>query len=228
MKVIRKKLIAEFTGTFFMILFGCGSIIVNQSTGAISHLGVAIVWGIVVAVMISATGHISMAHFNPAVTIAFAVTDHFPKKEVLPYIIAQVTGALLACAALFIIFEQPETYGASQPAGSMMQSFMLELFLTTSLMFVIVAVATDQTAPGPIAPIMIGATVALNALWAGPISGASMNPARSIAPAIFQGAWGGHWLYWAGPILGAMLGALLYNAIRRDKEETEDIIRTPA
>lgn len=220
MKTLHKKLIAEFTGTFFMILFGCGSIIVNQLTGAISHLGVAIVWGIVVAVMISATGHISMAHFNPAVTIAFAATGHFPKKEVLPYIISQIIGALLACAALFIIFEQPETYGASQPSGSLIQSFVLELFLTASLMFVIIAVATDQTAPGPIAPIMIGATVALNALWAGPISGASMNPARSIAPAIFQGSWSGHWLYWVGPILGALLGAFLYKAIRRDKRST--------
>ena len=222
MKTLHKKLIAEFTGTFFMILFGCGSIIVNQLTGAISHLGVAIVWGIVVAVMISATGHISMAHFNPAVTIAFAATGHFPKKEVLPYIISQIIGALLACAALFIIFEQPETYGASQPSGSLIQSFVLELFLTASLMFVIIAVATDQTAPGPIAPIMIGATVALNALWAGPISGASMNPARSIAPAIVSGDLKNLWIYLVAPIIGSTLAIPFLNFIQGRKTENNN------
>ena len=216
MRVLHKKLLAELTGTFFLIFFGCGSVIVNQHTGAITHLGISIVFGIVVAVMIGATGHISMAHFNPAITIAFALTGHFPKSEVIPYILAQLTGSLLGCAALFLIFEQPATYGASVPAGSVLQSFTLEILITAALMFVIIAVATDQMAPRALAPILIGATVTVCALWAGPISGASMNPARSFGPALFQGQWAAHWVYWVAPILGASLGAFLYEGIRRD------------
>lgn len=219
MKKLAQRMLAEFTGTFFLVFFGCGAIIVEQQSQAITHLGIAIVFGLVVTVMIGATGHISMAHFNPAVTFAFALTGHFPKKDVLPFIISQLLGSLAACMSLFFIFEQPSSYGASVPSGSVLQSFVLEILITASLMFVIIAVATDKTAPGPIASILIGATVTLNALWAGPISGASMNPARSFGPALFQGEWTSHWIYWAAPIIGAALGAVLYETMRLDSRQ---------
>jgi MIP family channel proteins len=212
-----KQLFAEFFGTFALVFVGCGAIIVHTLTNAISHFGIALAFGLVVMTMISVTGHVSMAHFNPAVTFAFALTNYFPWKKVLPYWISQLLGASLAAALLKSFFGSIANLGATTPANTTSQSFWLELLLTAILMFVILAVATDAKADGHLAAIMIGATVAMNALWAGPISGASMNPARSFGPALLSGTWHAHWIYWLAPLIGASLGALAYTLIRSEK-----------
>ncbi len=212
-----KQLFAEFFGTFALVFVGCGAIIVHTLTNAISHFGIALSFGLVVMTMISVTGHVSMAHFNPAVTFAFALTNYFPWKKVLPYWISQLLGASLAAALLEIFFGSIANLGATTPANTTSQSFWLELLLTAILMFVILAVATDAKADGHHAAIMIGATVAMNALWAGPISGASMNPARSFGPALLSGTWQAHWIYWLAPLIGASLGALAYTLIHSEK-----------
>ena len=216
-KTFAKQLFAEFFGTFALVFVGCGAIIVNTTTGAITHLGVAIAFGLVIMTMISVTGHISMAHFNPAVTFAFALTKHFPWQKLFPYWLSQLLGASLAAGLLKIIFGSIANLGATIPANTTVQSFWIELLLTAILMFVILAVATDPKADGHLAAIMIGATVAMNALWAGPISGASMNPARSFGPALISGAWHAHWIYWLAPLIGASLGALAYSLIHSEK-----------
>jgi aquaporin NIP len=175
---------------------------------------VALTIGKIVVVMIAAVGHLSGAHFNPAVTLAFALTRHFPWREVPAYAGAQLAGAVAAAYSLLLLFGPVANLGATLPAGSVVQSFILEILLTAFLMFVILAVATDTRAVGEMAALAIGFTVALDALWGGPVSGASMNPARSFGPALVSGAWQDHWLYWTGPILGAAIGALLYQFVR--------------
>ena len=209
-----RSVLAEFIGTFSLVVVGCGAIVVQAQTGTLTHLGVAIAFGSVVMVMISAVGHISGAHLNPAVTLAFAVSRHFPWRLTTGYFIAQFTGATLASLVLRIVFGVDAQLGVTLPSGSVLQSFILEALLTASLMFVITAVATDTKAVGQLAAIMIGATVMVNALWGGPISGASMNSARSFGPALVSGVWNGQWLYLVAPPLGAILGALVYQIIR--------------
>lgn len=205
---------AECIGTYALVTAGCGAIIVNTQTQAPTHVGVALTFGLVVMVMIAATGHISGAHFNPAVTFAFALTRHFPWREVAVYLGAQLMGALAASFTLLWLFGDIAHLGATMPSGSVWQSFGLEIVLTALLMFVIIAVATDTRAVGELAAIAIGATVTLDALFGGPISGASMNPARSLAPALVSGAWENQWIYIVAPLVGASLGAILYQAIR--------------
>ena len=209
-----RSFLAEFIGTFSLVVVGCGAIAVQAQTGVLTHLGVAIAFGSVVMVMISAVGHISGAHLNPAVTIAFAMLRHFPWRLTTGYILAQFLGATLAAGVLRAMFGMEVQLGVTLTEGSVLQSFMLEVLLTASLMFVITAVATDTKAVGQLAAIMIGATVMVNALWGGPISGASMNPARSFGPALVSGVWSDQWLYLIAPPLGAMLGALAYQMIR--------------
>jgi aquaporin NIP len=216
---LMRRTVAELFGTYALVTAGCGAIVVNSLTGALGHVGVALTFGLVVMVMIAATGHLSGAHFNPAVTIAFAVTRHFPWREVPVYIGGQIAGASAGAATLFLLFGPVANLGATVPSGSVMQSLLLETLLTAALMFVITAVATDTRAVGELAALAIGFTVAVDALWGGPISGASMNPARSLGPALFSGAWDAHWLYWIGPIVGAILGALIYQFIRIPVEE---------
>jgi aquaporin NIP len=206
---------AECIGTYAMVTAGCGAIMVNAQTQALAHIGVALTFGLVIMVMIAATGHISGAHFNPAVTLAFALTRHFPWQEVAAYIGGQMAGAGAASLTLLWLFGNEAHLGATVPSGSVWQSFGLELVLTAFLMFVIIAVATDTRAVGELAAVAIGATVAVDALFGGPISGASMNPARSLAPALVSGEWSGQWIYVVAPIIGACLGAVLYQAIRR-------------
>jgi MIP family channel proteins len=213
-----RRLGAEFIGTYAIVTAGCGAIIVNAQTGALGHLGVALTFGLTVAVMIAATGHISGAHFNPAVTIAFAVTRYLKWAEVPFFIGVQVIAAVLGALTLRLLFPEAPGLGATVPAGPELQSLVLEILLTAALMFVIIAVATDGKATGAPAGLAIGFTVALDALWGGPISGASMNPARSFGPALISGVWAAHWLYWVGPILGAVIGALAYQAIREPRE----------
>ena len=205
---------AEFIGTFSLVAVGCGAIAVESQTGSLTDVGVAISFGLVVMVMIAATGHISGAHLNPAVTLAFSATRHFPLKLAPIYIFAQCLGACLAAFLLRMIFGSQANLGVTLPSGSLTQAFWLEILLSAGLMFVITAVATDTKAVGQLAAIMIGSTVLVNALWGGPISGASMNPARSLGPALVSGNWEAHWLYWIAPISGAILGALVYQAIR--------------
>lgn len=210
-----RRCAAEMFGTFALVAAGCGAIVVNDLTGMLGHVGVALTFGLVVLVMVAATGHLCGAHLNPAVTTAFALTQHFPWREVPAYIGAQLVGALLAATTLLGLFGNQAGLGATVPSGSASQSLLLEILLTASLMFVITAVATDTRAVGELAAIAIGFTVGANALWAGPISGASMNPARSLGPALVSGTWTEQWIYVAGPLIGAVLGAVAYQVIRR-------------
>ena len=214
---------AEFVGTFGLVFAGCGAIVTDSvANGAVTHVGVALTFGAIIMVMIYATGHISGAHFNPAVTLAFAVTRHFPLALVPVYLLAQFGGALAASVVLRLLFGDVARLGATLPIGSVGQSFWLELLLTAFLMFVIIGVATDTRAVGQAAALAIGGTVGLEALFAGPISGASMNPARSLAPALVSGIWTAQWLYLVAPVLGALLGAFVYQAIRGEGLRAEN------
>ncbi len=201
-----RKYISEMTGTFALVFCGTGSIVINQeSGGAIGHLGIAITFGLIVAAMIYALGDISGAHLNPAVTLAFFVAKKFPAKHLVPYIINQFLGAFAASATLKLLFPHNELLGATMPAGTPMQSFVLELILSFILMLVIIHVASGSKEQGMFAGIAIGAVVLLEALFAGPVCGASMNPARSLAPAMISGHTGHLWIYLLAPTLGAQV-----------------------
>lgn len=208
---------AEFIGTFALVTAGCGAIMVNAQTGALTHVGIALTFGLIITVMIAATGHISGAHFNPAVTIAFAVTRHFPWREVIYYIAAQLSGAILGALTLRLLIGDLAALGTTLPSGAIMQSFGLEILLSAVLMFVIISVATDSKALGAPAALAIGFTVALDALWGGPISGASMNPARSLGPALIAGALDHQWIYLIAPVIGTVSGAFAYQLIRESR-----------
>jgi aquaporin NIP len=222
MRVSWRRPGAEFVGTFVLVLSSCGAIMVDSQTGALGHIGRALSSGLAITVMIAAVGHISGAHFNPAVTLAFAVARHFDWRELPGYWLAQFAGALAAVACLRLLFGPVAHMGATMPAGGAWQALALEVLLTAALMFVITAVATDTVAAGgggpvpagQLAAVAIGGTVALNSLWAGPISGASMNPARSFGPALVAGACGAQWIYWLGPCLGALIGTALCQVLR--------------
>lgn len=199
-----RKYVAEFIGTFIMVFMGTGAAIVNHETnGVITHTGVAITFGLVVMSIIYALGNVSGAHINPAVTIAFTLSGSFKVRFLLQYIFCQVTGALLASALLKFLFPLNDTLGSTLPAGTVMQSFILEFILTFFLMLVIVNVATGSKEQGMFAGIAIGFVVLLEAMFAGPVCGASMNPARSIAPAIVSGHIEHLWVYIFAPVLGA-------------------------
>ena len=213
---------AEGLGTFALVTGGCGAIVVDRATGTLGHGGVAACFGLVIMVMIAATGHLSGAHFNPAVTLAFAVTRHFPWREVPPYLAGQLLGAVAGAGVLRTLFGLDAGLGATLPSGSIAQAFGTETLLTAVLMFVIISVATDTRAVGQLAAIAIGGTVALDALWGGPVTGASMNPARSFGPALVAGEWRAQWIYWLAPILGAILGAALYQGLRAQSPLTQD------
>ena len=200
---------AEFLGTFALVFFGCGAI-----ANGLPPTSVALAFGLVIAVMVYALGHISGAHFNPAVSIAFAMRRHLPWSRVATYAAAQVLGATVAAFTLRATLGPDAGLGVTQPAGSDLQSFAWEAVLTFFLMLVITAIATDIRAVGQAAALAIGGTVALGALVGGPISGASMNPARSIGPAIVSGDVAHLWIYIAAPILGAALGTLAYRSLR--------------
>jgi aquaporin NIP len=207
-------LAAEFVGTFALVFAGCGAVMVDAKTQALGHVGVAISFGLAIMVMIYAVGHISGAHFNPAVTFAFALSRHFPWPRLIGYVAAQVLGAICAAALLRASLGDIAGIGATLPSGSLGQSFLWELVLSFFLMFVIMAVATDTRAVGEAAAIAIGGTVALDAIFGGLISGASMNPARSLGPALVSGELHALWLYLLAPLFGTALGALIYQFIR--------------
>lgn len=208
--------LAEALGTFCVVFAGTGAVIVNQVTGGqVTGLGISLVFGLIVLAMIYAIGHISGAHLNPAVTLGFFSAGRHPLREILPYWIAQLTGAIAASITLRFIFNgHPTTLGTTLPAGSWSQSFALEFVLTFMLMFVIMGVAREDRAEGLMAGVAIGATIALEAILGGPVSGASMNPARSFAPALISGNFEFHWIYWVAPILGSVAGAQMYRLIR--------------
>ena len=206
--------LAEGVGTLGLVFAGTGAVVIDATTnGAVTHVGIAITFGLIIFTMISAVGHISGAHFNPAVTFAFAAAGHFPWRRVAPYIAAQVAGGLIASTLLRGMFGNAAHLGATLPRGSDGQSLALETVLTFFLMFVIISVATDARAVTRAAAFAIGGTVGLEAMFAGPISGASMNPARSLAPALVSGTFASLWLYLVGPIVGAVIGAWAYRLI---------------
>lgn len=212
-----KKYISEFIGTFSMIFCGTGAMTVNEVTGGeVTHVGVAITWGLIVMAMIYAFGETSGAHFNPAVTIAFAYAKKFSWKEVPKYIIAQIFGAFAASFVLWFLFPASENLGATIPTVDVWRAFVLELLLTFFLMLVIINVSTGSKEMGIIAGIAVGAVVLLEAMFAGPITNASMNPARSIAPNIVSGHIEGLWLYILAPILGALLAVVSCKLIKEE------------
>ncbi len=213
---LARSLGAEFVGTFALVFAGCGAIMVDAKTGALGHVGVAISFGLAIMVMIYAVGHISGAHLNPAVTFAFAIGRHFPWSRLAGYWCAQVLGAVAAAALLRASLGDIANVGATLPSGSQGQSFVWELVMAFFLMYVIVAVATDTRAVGEAAAIAIGATVGLDAMFGGPISGASMNPARSIGPAIVSGEFRALWLYVVAPVVGATVGVVVYQFLRAE------------
>ena len=213
---LARALVAEAIGAFALVFAGCGAIMVDAKTGALGHIGVAISFGLVIMVMIYAVGHVSGAHFNPAVTFSFALARHFPRRRIVPYWAAQLTGAVIAAAILRGSLGNVAHMGATYPSGSEGQAFLWESVLSFFLMFVIMAVATDTRAVGEAAAIAIGGTVGLDAMFGGPVTGASMNPARSLGPGVVGGDLHALWVYILAPVAGAALGALAYQYVRHE------------
>lgn len=210
-----KKYIAEILGTFCLMFAGTGAIIINQHTGgAVTHVGICIVFGLIVTAMIYTFGAISGAHINPAVTLCFWVAGLFPAKEILPYILCQLVGAFLATFLLKFMFPENEGLGGTYPTGSDWQSFILETVLTFMLMLTILFTSQGAKETGVLAGLAIGGVVLLEALFAGPISGASMNPVRSFAPALVSGKMESYWVYATAPTLGALLATFTWKGMK--------------
>jgi MIP family channel proteins len=223
---LARALVAEAIGTFALVFAGAGAVMVDAKTGELGQVGIALTFGLVIMAMIYAVGHISGAHFNPAVSLAFALTRHFAWTRLGAYWAAQITGALAAALVLRASLGDIASVGATVPSGSDGQSFLWETILTFFLMFVIMAVATDTRAVGEAAAVAIGGTVALDALFGGPISGASMNPARSLGPALAAAELESLWIYLLAPLVGATIGAVVYQLVRGE-EVTDGLRRRP-
>jgi len=211
-----RRCAAEGFAAFALVTAGCGAIITNAQYGeALGTVGIALVFGLVIMVMVYATGHLSGAHINPAVTLAFTLTRHFSLREAAAYIAAQLAGATAAALLLLAVWtDKPASLGATLPSVGAGSALVYEAVLSAFLMFVIMAVATDTRAVGAAAAIAIGGTIGLDALFGGPVTGASMNPARSFGPALVSGEWRDFWVYVVGPVAGAAIGALAYQLIR--------------
>jgi aquaporin NIP len=213
---LARRATAEGFAAFALVFAGCGAIVANAHYGGVlGAVGISLVFGLVIMVMVYATGHLSGAHINPAVTIAFTLTRHFPAREAVAYVGAQLAGATAAALVLWGVWtDKPAHLGATIPTVSASSAFLYELVLTAFLMFVIMAVATDTRAVGAAAAIAIGGTVGLDALFGGPITGASMNPARSIGPALASGELHDIWIYILAPTVGAAAGGIAYQLVR--------------
>ncbi len=216
-----RRALAEGLAAFALVFAGCGAVVANSTNdNALGVVGIALVFGLIIMVMVYATGHLSGAHINPAVTLAFTLTRHFPARDAAGYVVAQVLGATAAALVLLAVWQdQPGALGATLPSVGVGPALLYEVILTAFLMFVIMAVATDTRAAGAGAAIAIGGTVALDALFGGPVTGASMNPARSFGPALAAGEWRDFWVYVVGPVAGAALGALAYQLVRGERPE---------
>ena len=206
--------VAELFGTFALVAVGPGAAMVAARTHAFGHIGIALAFGLVVTIIVASSGHLGGAHVNPAVTIGFWSVKRFPARDVVPYVIAQCTGAIAASAMLVWLLGPVGNYGATVPALSFARSFVVEMGFSAVLGFVIMGVATDARTPPSVAPFAIGATIFAGALVTGPLTGGSFNPARSLGPALIGGVWTAHWLYWAAPILGVVSGMWAYEALR--------------
>lgn len=216
--LLMKKYLAELTGTFALVFFGTGSAIVNEVThGVLTNIGIGITFGLIVMIMIYALGHISGAHINPAVTLALFVNKNLPAREVAPYIVSQCAGALLASYCLRFLFPGSLFLGMTQPQGGSMQSFVLEIILTLFLMLVILLMTTVKDATRMLGGFAIGGVVLLEAIFAGPVSGASMNPARSLAPAIAVHHYKNLWIYLTAPIIGAFIAVFIYRLLNNKR-----------
>jgi aquaporin NIP len=212
-----KKWASEAFGTFALVFAGSGAIVINEtSAGAITHVGIALTFGLVVLAMIYAVGDISGAHLNPAVSVGFWAARRFPARALPGYLVSQAVGALLASFTLRLLFPKSELLGATLPSGAPLQSFVLEIILTALLMFVILNVSTGAKEKGITAGVAIGAVIGLEAMFAGPVSGASMNPARSLAPALFSGHLEHLWLYLIAPVAGAILAVAGCRCVQSD------------
>lgn len=215
--VTRKKIVAEFIGTFALVFAGTGAIVIDQvSGGAVTHVGVALTFGLIVLAMIYTLGDISGAHLNPAITIGFWFSRRLASREVLPYVAAQCFGALFASGTLRFLFPQNSLLGTTQPSGPALQSFVLEFLLTAILMFVVLGVSIGAREKGITAGIVVGAVIGLEAMFAGPICGASMNPARSLAPALVSWHPRGLWIYLTATVTGAIIGVLACRCVREE------------
>ena len=200
---MRQRLTAEFLGTFALVFAGTGAIVINDATGSVTHVGIALTFGLVVLALIYALGDVSGAHFNPAVTLGFVVARRFPLRDAGPYVGVQFLGAIAASGCLRMLFPDNDRLGATIPRGTAVQSFVLEFLLTAFLMFVILNSTTGAKEKGLVVGIVVGAVIGLEALFAGPICGASMNPARSFGPAVVSGHLASLWVYLLAPALGA-------------------------
>lgn len=209
-----RRYVTEFLGTFTLVAIGPGAAIVANKTHAFGHSGIALAFGLAVTLIVVATGHLSGAHVNPAVTIGFWSVRRFPTVDVAPYVLAQCAGAVAASALLGWLLGSAGGHGETIPHVGLAQAFVIELGYTAILGFVIMAVATDARTPPAVAPFAIGTTIFAGALVTGPLTGGSFNPARSLGPAVVGGLWVAHWLYWAAPVLGAVLGMRVYDALR--------------
>lgn len=210
-----RRLVAEAFGTFALVFAGTGAIVIDEVTnGAVSHVGVALTFGLIVLAMIYSLGDVSGCHLNPAVTLGFFVARRFEGKAVLPYILSQTLGAILASLTLRLMFPENATLGGTMPRGPALQSFVLETILTLILMFVILSVSSGSKEKGVLAGVAVGSVIALEALFAGPICGASMNPARSLAPALASMRGDGLWIYLTAPFLGACGSVLLCRCVQ--------------
>ena len=206
---------AEALGTFFLVLISPGAAMVNAySAGQLGAVGIALATAFVVTAMIYALGHLSGAHINPAVTLGFWSVRRFPAAEVVPYIIAQCSGGVAASLVLRSTLGPVGDLGATLPRISVPSALAIEWLLSFALMFVIMAVATDDRVAGGFAAIAVGVTVGFCVLMGGPITGGSMNPARSLGPAVIGGLWQGHWLYWVAPVTGMMAAGWTYDFLR--------------
>lgn len=217
MTTLKQKSMAEIAGTFALVFCGTGAVIINDlSGGRITHAGIAMTFGLIVLAMIYAFGDVSGAHFNPAVTLGFWLAGRFPAKEIPVFLFAQLIGACLASLTLRLLFPEHSHLGITVPAGPVFQSFVLEIILTFLLMVVILQVSTGAKEKGIIAGLAVGSVVWLEAMFAGPVTGASMNPARSLAPALLSGHLDHVWIYLAAPLTGAALAIPVYKAVQAD------------